>query len=257
VVVPVLTASDADPAFARVAEMTALGNTLVALAAGVLELRVADGRTVNDQEPPVTAAPFAVAVTAYVLPRCSAAVGVNVTTPVVALKLDVPATADPPDVIVIAPDDAFASVAVIGAAGSTPVAFAAGVFAVSDGLGADVVNDHVPPVTAAPFAVAVTAYVVPGCRAAVGLKVTTPVAALKLDVPATADPPDVTVIAPADAFASVAEITADVGSTFVAEAAGLFAVSVGADPGASKVTSASTKYDVAFHDDVGKPPPEP
>jgi len=148
---------------------------------------------------------------------------VKVTTPVVALKLDVPATAAPPVVTVIAADDAFEIVAVIAAFTKTPVAEDAGVLAVIAGLGR-VVNDHVPPDTAAPSAVAVTAYVLARCRADVGLNVTTPVEALKLDVPDTAVPPDVTVIAPARALANVTEMTAVAGSTFVAPEAGVRAL---------------------------------
>jgi hypothetical protein len=84
-------------------------------------------------------------------------VGVNVTTPLPALKLEVPATVVVPFFTVTVAVVAFARVAEITAvAGATFVASAAGVFAVSDGFGM-VVNDQVPPSTAAPFAVTVTA----------------------------------------------------------------------------------------------------
>jgi hypothetical protein len=87
--------------------------------------------------------------------NASVAVGVKVTTPVDASKLDVPATEEPFDVTASAAVDALVTVAVIAAFTRTFVAEAAGVFAVSAGFGL-VVNDHVPPDTAAPSAVAVT-----------------------------------------------------------------------------------------------------
>ena len=107
--------------------------------------------------PPVTAAPFAVAVTAYVVARCSAADGVNVTTPVVALKLDEPATAEPPAVTVIARRRRIRERRRDHCRRGVDVRrVAAGVLVVIDGFGS-VVNDHVPPVTDSPFAVSVTA----------------------------------------------------------------------------------------------------
>jgi hypothetical protein len=162
-----------------------------------------------------------------VVDQPSVAVGVKVTTPVVALKLDVPATAVPPAVSVSVPEVAFARVAVtFTVAGSTAFADAAGVVAVRVAAGR-VVNVQVPPVTAAPLAVAVTEYVVPYASAAPGVNVTTPVVALNAEVPATAEPPVVTASVADDAFARVAVILAVAGSTFVAEAVGVVAVTVG------------------------------
>jgi hypothetical protein len=94
---------------------------------------------VKDHVPPVTAAPLAVTVAVYVVVQPSAAVGVKVATPVVALKADVPATVVVPVFRVITAEVAFVSVAVtLAVAGSTPVAPDAGVVAVSAGVGVGV-----------------------------------------------------------------------------------------------------------------------
>jgi hypothetical protein len=110
---------------------------------------------VNDHVPFVTEVPLAVTVAVYVLAQSSAAVGVKVTTPVDAFRLDVPGTAAPAKVSAIDAVTAFERVEEITTvAGLTFVTAEAGVLAVDAALG-NVLNDQVPPLSAAPFAVAV------------------------------------------------------------------------------------------------------
>ncbi len=198
--------------------------------------------------------------TEYVLPRGSRALGANETTPLAGLNADVPATATPFLSTLKDAVEARTRVAVIAAAGSTFVAPAVGVEAVIEGL-ASVANDHVPPETACPSAVRATEYVLPRCSAVDGWNVTTPETPSNTEDPATGDPSVVMDSSAVDACETVA-LTACVVGTFAASADGVDAVSAGgggtgcvAPP--PNVTSASTKYAVAFHDEVGKPPSAP
>jgi hypothetical protein len=205
---------------------------------------------VNDHAPPVTAAPPRVTAAEYTVDDVRAAVGVNVTTLVVALYVDAPATA-PAGV-----DTSMDGVPDAGAADNvadtepdtaTFVAPAAGLVDDTDTAAgaAAVVNDHAPPVTAAPARVTAAEYTVDAVKAAVGVNVTTRVVALYVDAPATVPAAVVNPnagVPDAGAADNVADTAPDT-ATFVAPAAGVVPETVTAAGGVvvAVVKTTSTK----------------